>query len=153
MIFVTLDTITGLLAAWKCKEVNSRKLGRFATKLLVYSVLLIITHGLTSFRIHSVVNWFYKAFDAIVYTFLMGREAISILENLHRLDPELIPEAISKRLQTAITSVPERLIDSFSAKQLEGEKAPESEAEPTPAPEPTPDAAPVESAAQSQTTP
>lgn len=140
MVFVVLDTVTGIIAAIIAHELSSRKFGRFASKLFIYSVLLIVTHGLTHFQIHSVLNFVYKAFDGITYTFLMGREAISILENLNKIDPELIPESISKRLQGAISSVPERLIDNFTAKPLEE------------APTLTPEAAPVEAAEQPQTT-
>ena len=52
--------------------------------------------------------------DAVIYTLLMGREAVYILGNLAKIDPELIPATLRARLELAIMAVPNRIIDNLA---------------------------------------
>jgi len=151
LVFVALDTVTDILVAIRMRAFSPKQITAFFYKVLAYGVMLIVAHGLTHFKINGVVNWLFKLVDAVIYTILMGREAISILDNVTKLDPELLPEPIKRRLVQAIISVPERVLNSFIGRALPLDPNDPAPAPPEPAPLPEP--APVEAAEQPPTAP
>ncbi len=137
LVFVALSGVTGFVADFHEGKLSRAAFRRFLNKIFIYSILLIMAHGLTHFKIQEVVNWLFKTIDSVIYTGLMANEAISIISNVTRIDPELIPPAVSTRLIAAVASVPNRVLDYFAAKPLTD--APEA---PAVVPEPIPEAAP-----------
>lgn len=90
-LLIILDTITGLIKASKKKEVSSRRFYTFASKLLVYTILMACA---------SLVD---KAIPIalampVIYTFLAATEGISIMENLSELGYP-VPISIISRLK------------------------------------------------------
>lgn len=150
LVFVALDTLTDALVALKSRTFTVAKIGHFVNKCFAYAALLIVAHGLTNFKIHEGVNWLFKLVDAVIYTILMGREAVCIVDNVTKLDPELLPEPIKAKLVQAILSVPERVLNSFTTREL----ALDPSTPPAPiAPELIPEPAPVEAAPTNPPTP
>lgn len=86
-LFMFLDMVTGIMKAVKRKEaVTSYGIRRTVVKALQYGIFLIVVHGLDNFRVKGeeiqVFGWLVTA----AYSFLMGIEGKSILENLATLD-------------------------------------------------------------------
>lgn len=75
---VYLDTFTGLICAWKAKQVSSQGFFRFSTKFMVYFVMIV-----TGRLVDKVMPIAFAA--SIVETFLSATEAISIMENLGKM--------------------------------------------------------------------
>ena len=86
-VFVMLDLVTGIAKALKNKQaVTSYGIRRTVVKALQYGVFLIVIHGLDSFEVKGekaeVFSWIVTG----AYSFLMGVEGKSILENIVALD-------------------------------------------------------------------
>ena len=86
-VFMMLDLATGIVNAIKNKEaVTSYGIRRTVVKALQYGVFLIVIHGLDSFEVKGersdVFGWIVTG----AYSFLMGIEGKSILENIVKLD-------------------------------------------------------------------
>lgn len=145
LVFVCLGGVTGLFADYMQGKLSRSAFGRFWRKVFIYAVMLMVAHGLTRFEIHGAVNWVFKTVDALIYTFLMGWEAVYILKNLTQIDPELLPPALRARLELAIMAVPAKLFDAFTAQPLTNPaEAPTMEPAPVKI---QPDPAPVSTAA------
>jgi toxin secretion/phage lysis holin len=95
---ILVDTATGVLRSWQKKQVSSRAFSRIFIKCLVYLLLLILAHVMTSFTIKGEVNVVFQWFDTFIYCAMMAREALSVLENLATVAPELVPKVLLKRL-------------------------------------------------------
>jgi phage-related holin len=93
-LFVLLDTSTGIWKAWKLKRVSSHKLGGVFTKIVLYAVVLMVVHGLTNFSGGDRLLWVKDG----VYLGLLVREGLSILENVSRINPNLVPKWLLVRL-------------------------------------------------------
>ena len=86
-VFIMLDLVTGVAKAIKNKQaVTSYGIRRTVVKALQYGVFLIVVHGLDSFEVKGekteIFGWIVKG----AYSFLMGVEGKSILENIVALD-------------------------------------------------------------------
>ena len=77
-VLIILDTGTGFIKAAKAKEVSSAGFYNFATKLLVYFILIMVGR-----LVDKTVPVHFAS--SIVETFLAATEAISIMENLGQL--------------------------------------------------------------------
>jgi phage-related holin len=99
LTLVGLDTVLGLYVAWRNKSINEKGFGKFFSKLIVYSALLVVTHVLISFRIQGQHLGIFNFIDDSLYSGIIVREAISILTNVGRINPDLVPKWILKRLQ------------------------------------------------------
>ncbi|SHL26362.1 bacteriophage holin [Hymenobacter psychrotolerans] len=95
---IVVDTATGVLRSWRQHKVSSRAFSRIFLKVLIYMVLLILAHVMTSFKVQGEENMVFKWFDTFIYCAMMAREALSVLENLAAIEPTLIPKALLKRL-------------------------------------------------------
>ena len=86
-VFMMLDLATGIANAIKDKDaVTSYGIRRTVVKAVQYGVFLFVVHGLDSFEIKGersdVFGWIVTG----AYSFLMGIEGKSILENIVKLD-------------------------------------------------------------------
>jgi phage-related holin len=99
-MMIGLDTVTGVLKHWKLHTVSSKKFGNIFIKCLIYAAVLILTHNLKHFQIGSEgPNPFFGWIDDLMYSSLVIKESISIIENLGAIQPGLIPKWILKRLK------------------------------------------------------
>ncbi|MDF7810749.1 bacteriophage holin [Hymenobacter sp. YC55] len=126
LTLIVVDTVTGVIRSWQRSQISSRGFSRFFTKVLVYLSLLVLAHVMTSFTIKGKVNVLFQWFDTFVYCVMMAREALSVLENLATMAPELVPKKLIKRL-ALFSEDPEAALPVI---------APEPEPQPAPVPEP-----------------
>jgi len=85
--FMMLDLATGIAKAIKNKEaVTSYGIRRTAMKALQYGAFLIVIHGLDSFEVKGEEVELFGWIVIWAYSFLMGTEGKSILENIVALD-------------------------------------------------------------------
>ena len=86
-VFMMLDLITGIAKAIKNKDaVTSYGIRRTVVKGLQYGVFLIVVHGLDSFEVKGEKSDVFGWIVTGAYSFLMGVEGKSILENIVSLD-------------------------------------------------------------------
>ena len=97
-VLVMVDTVFGVQRHWVGHNISSRGFSRLFTKASVYLGLLVLTHQLTTFRIHGEPNQIFTWFDKFMYSCMMAREAVSILEHVALLEPRLVPKGLLKRL-------------------------------------------------------
>jgi len=86
-VFIMLDLVTGVAKAIKNKQaVTSYGIRRTVVKTLQYGVFLIVVHGLDSFEVKGEKTEIFGWIVTGAYSFLMGVEGKSILENIVVLD-------------------------------------------------------------------
>jgi phage-related holin len=98
-ILIFLDTMLSLIKHWKAGTIESSGFAKFFIKVLVYGCVLILTHILTHFEVNQKENVVFTWFSQVTYSAIMVREAISILENLAHIKPDLIAPWILRRLK------------------------------------------------------
>lgn len=85
MVLISLDTVTGVIAAKKTGTFSSKRLGRVVWKAGGYVVVLSAIHVATHYTVMGKKNDFLSGVmlhaDAIMYAFVVFRELISIDEN------------------------------------------------------------------------
>lgn len=99
LILVSIDTLLGLAIAWHENNLDAADFGAVFKKVILYLVLLILTHVLVHFTIDGHANTIFGWFNSAAYSAIMVRESLSILANLGKLYPGLVPTSIIKRLK------------------------------------------------------
>lgn len=98
-IAVALDTALGLVKAWQRKDISSEEFGnRFFRKIGIYIALMILSNVLTNMRVHGSVVRATEWVGEYLCTFMIVREAISILENVNAIMP-IVPAWFLARLK------------------------------------------------------
>lgn len=97
-VLIMVDTVFGVQRNWVAHSISSRAFSRLFTKASIYGGLLVLTHQLTSYQVHGVVNGVFGWFDTFMYSCMMAREAVSILEHVACIEPRLVPKGLLKRL-------------------------------------------------------
>jgi len=98
-VFIVLDTITGVVKAWKRGTVSSQGFTGVMIKVFVYGAFVIVLHGLESFSEKAAVQMAFDWVGTLGYAAVLVREAISIIENLGAIKKGLIPEWILAKLK------------------------------------------------------
>jgi phage-related holin len=101
--FLILFMLIDLAASWwyhiRQKDFSSKGFSQLFVKIIVYSILLILSHGFASFTVAGEslepMTWF----RTFICTALLVREAISIVEKLNKIKPGIIPSTIVKYLK------------------------------------------------------
>lgn len=99
ILFMTLDTVVSWWYHIKNKSFSSKGFARLFTKIIIYSILLIIAHGFATHTVNGETIEPLKWFRTFICTALMVREGISIVENLNKIMPGIIPERITRYLK------------------------------------------------------
>jgi len=87
LIFVACDTVTGICAAIKERQIiSSSKLQRMIVKLLMYSMTIVLVHAIDMFMI-TLVD---LGLARICSTIICGIELYSILENCYRITGNVV---------------------------------------------------------------
>jgi len=97
-VLIAVDTIFGVQHHWVKHSISSRAFSRLFTKCGIYVGLLVLTHVLTSFQVHGKPQVLFAWFDTFMYSCMMAREGLSILEHIAFIEPRLVPKALLKRL-------------------------------------------------------
>lgn len=96
---IIMDTIFGVLKNWKYGTLSSDAWGKVVWKFISYTSLLILAHILTHFTVDGNVVVVFTWLDEAVYSALMVKEGISIVENLGAISPTLLPKWLLIRLK------------------------------------------------------
>jgi phage-related holin len=89
---VLIDTALGLWKHIKLNSFSSEGWGRFATKIIIYWLFIKVVDKV---NVISYIDWT----GDLLLSGLLVREAISIIENMGVIYPNIIPKWILKRLQ------------------------------------------------------
>lgn len=98
IVFMTLDTVVSWWYHIKQRDFSSKGFSRLFVKIIIYSVLLIIAHGFATYTIAGEQVEPLKWFRSFICTALLIRESISIVENLNKIMPGIIPPIITRYL-------------------------------------------------------
>ena len=97
-VLIAVDTVFGVQHHWVQHTISSRAFSRLFTKVFIYMGLLVLTHVLTTFQVHGKPQVLFSWFDTFMYSCMMAREGLSILEHVAGIEPRLVPKALLKRL-------------------------------------------------------
>jgi phage-related holin len=97
-VLILVDTVFGVQHHWVLHTISSRAFSRLFTKCFIYLGLLVLTHVLTTFQVHGKPQVLFSWFDTFMYSCMMAREGLSILEHVAGIEPRLVPKALLKRL-------------------------------------------------------
>lgn len=97
-VLIVVDTVFGVQHHWVKHTISSRAFSRLFTKCGIYVGLLVLTHVLTTFQVHGKPQVLFAWFDTFMYSCMMAREGLSILEHVAIIEPRLVPKALLKRL-------------------------------------------------------
>lgn len=98
-VLVGLDTILGIVKHWKLNTLSSKGFAALFSKFLIYGAVLILTHVLKNFEIGGAANIIFSWVDDAIYSAIVIREAISILENAGAISPGILPSWILKKFK------------------------------------------------------
>ena len=93
LVFVALDYVTGLIAAWKTRTLDSKKGFEGVKRKIVMLMIVIMAHWIDAclFGINTCRSM-------VIFAY-MGNEGLSILENLDRIGySEYIPSLVREKL-------------------------------------------------------
>ena len=98
--FMMLDLVTGIAKAIKNKDaITSYGIRRTAVKALQYGAFLIVIHGLDSFEVKGEQVELFGWIVIWAYSFLMGTEGKSILENIVALDDKFDVSVLIEKIK------------------------------------------------------
>lgn len=97
-ILVIIDTILGVIVAYKNKVISSSGFSKILTKLFVYILLIIAVNQGHINNPNSGIMALMLWVDNIVYGSILVREILSILEKASKLGIITIPAKLKERL-------------------------------------------------------
>lgn len=100
VILIVLDTILGVWKAFKHGVISSSRFGGLVIKSVLYACFLVVVHNLTNFSQNEITKSIFLWVEELCYAALLVREAISIIENIGAIKPDLLPKWILKRLKS-----------------------------------------------------
>lgn len=99
LVFMIIDTSLSWWYHIRNCTFSSKGFSMLFIKIIVYSVLLILAHGFGSFKVNGECVPAIQNFRIFICTTLFIREGISIVENLDKVYPNLLPKSIVKHLK------------------------------------------------------
>lgn len=99
LIMIVVDTALGTYKAWKKRSLESRAYARLFEKILLYGSVLVMSHVLIRFPVSGTATGLFDWVDDVLYCAIMVREAISIVENVGEIKPDLLPAWVLARLK------------------------------------------------------
>ena len=106
-VLVVIDTIFGIILAYKLNKISSSGFGKLIKKMLIYILIIIamkqghINHPESAVR--TLMEWV----DGWVYAAIIIRELLSIFENAAMLGYFNVPKIIKEKLELIIEEGPE----------------------------------------------
>lgn len=98
-VAVIVDTILGIAKHWIHKDASSEDFwSKFSKKIFVYMLLLITANLLTNYTVGGNVVGTTQWMGTYLCTYMIIREAISVMENANAIYP-VIPKSIIKRFK------------------------------------------------------
>lgn len=99
LVLIGMDTTLGVYRSWQKKSLSSQDFSRLFAKLVLYLLLLVLTHVLVSFTISGAQNVLFGWFSSVAYAGIMIRESLSIMENITAINPNILPGWVMDRLK------------------------------------------------------
>lgn len=93
LVFNGVDVVTGVLSGVKQKDLKSAKLRDGLFKKVGFIVCYVLAFLLDVYGVEVGVSLGFKALPVII-SYVILTEIVSILENVHRLNPDIVPEKI-----------------------------------------------------------
>lgn len=98
-VAVTIDTLLGIVKHLIHKDASSEDFWKkFSKKIFVYILLLILANVLTNYTVGGNVVGTTQWMGTYLCTYMIVREAISVMENANAIYP-VIPKSIIKRFK------------------------------------------------------
>ena len=96
---VVLDTMLGLVKAWNKRDISSDEFwNKFGKKIFVYLCLLILSNVMVNYTVNGSNVGATEWIGSYLCTFMLVREAISILENVNSITP-IVPKWVLDRMR------------------------------------------------------
>lgn len=99
IVLIVVDTILGIFNSLKKKSLSLSGFEKVLTKLISYGCALIVAHNLSSYRILGEIVTGFDWFRTTICTALIVRESLSILNNIQKVYPNVLPPRIRKYLK------------------------------------------------------
>lgn len=99
-VICAVDTVIGIIKAFKTKTLSSRGFGMVFYKIIIYGSALIVSHVLVSFTVGLKANILFNWFDSAVFSTIIVKEAVSIFENIAIIDPDAFPKSVLRYLKS-----------------------------------------------------
>lgn len=99
VVLIIIDTLISWVYHIREKDFSSKGFGMILVKLFSYTALLSLGHILSSYTIQSNEVTTFTWINSLICTSLLIREGISIVENISKLNPNLVPTWLRKFLQ------------------------------------------------------
>lgn len=71
---------------------------RFLIKCFLYFGVLVLAHVLGNFTIHGKPFRYYTWIDTFLYSYMVGKEALSVAKNINSVKPDWVPAWVIERL-------------------------------------------------------
>lgn len=98
-IAIAIDTVLSMVKHWIHKDLSSEDFwGKFAKKIFVYIILLILSNLLTNYTVNGHLVGSTQWVGEYLCVYMLVREAISCLENINAIYP-IVPARLLKRLK------------------------------------------------------
>lgn len=99
VIIVLLDTILGVMKAYKLKTISSNGFGQVITKTAVYMVVLIAANQGFINAPNETISALFKFVSGTVYGTILAREMLSIIENATMMGYIKLPKTLLSKLK------------------------------------------------------
>mgnify|MGYP005753453697 CR=1 FL=1 len=99
LILMAIDFLWGFSLAWRAHTISQQGFAKLGKKLSEYATLLVLGHVLLNARSGGEPLPVFAYFTVAIHSYLMVREAISILEKIAKSNPGLVPKWILDRLK------------------------------------------------------
>jgi len=99
LVVIAIDTIFGIMWAYKCNVISSKEFGKLFSKITTYLLILIATHNITHYTVGGMAGNILTWLDSFVYATIMAREALSIFEKTALLGYFKPPQWIVDKLK------------------------------------------------------
>ena len=98
-ILMMLDLILGIWKHIILETVSSKGFGQCIKKFIIYGIALILSHIMSNYTVGGSRNILFVWIPNLIYSALVVKEAISIVENIGVIYPESIPSWLLKKLK------------------------------------------------------
>lgn len=123
VVLVAIDTLLGITYAWKTNQFSSYGFSKVIVKMLLYGCCLVVINVLTRFTIAGetpalmadLASWF----AYFLLTVLMLREAISVFENIAKIEPRFLPTWVLVRLKAFENQLTEKATATTKANETD----------------------------------
>lgn len=99
IVLIFIDSILGLAKAWRKNQVSSSGWKMIFTKLIMYFTVLILAHVIANFSVAGNSIIIFQWVQTFICCAIIVREAISIMENIGEIYPNLLPKWILAKLK------------------------------------------------------